>query len=351
MPAGLVRTLIGASALLLLLAPPAESASVLCKTRKGGLIIREGACKGSQQAVAQTDIAAAGLQGPKGDPGAPGAPGAAGPQGPPGPQGTAGPAGGPPGPQGPAGPQGPPGLEGPPGPPGPQGKRGQQGPPGPPGGGLHIVDADGGEVGIVASLTSSSYYGYSYSNTSVVREITVPPSQEAEWFQFQVTPSGFVTSYYGAGYGAVFADDDCTGDLFRSVYAYYGVLPTDPFAFPVTVEPPDGKLGFFSRPSDAIHQQYWSDVLYSSSPSGALLCTNGDDFTPPGKILSQGPCYPGAQFDCVECCRPEYRRKKPQQGPPFYEVVPTDASPLLPIDIEGFGLTPPFRLSAGAPPP
>src|SRR5690349_20707861 len=107
-----VRTL-AALAAIVIVAGPAHSASVLCKTRKGGLIIREGTCKGSQSAVGQTDLASIGLQGPKGDKGDPGAKGDSTPRikGDTGPQGPKGDSGA----KGPQGDSGSPGVQGQPG--------------------------------------------------------------------------------------------------------------------------------------------------------------------------------------------------------------------------------------------
>src|SRR5438445_9829964 len=102
----------------LLTCRPAEA--VLCKTPKGGLLVRD-KCKGKEVQLGSDQTAALGLQGPRGVQGPAGSQGSAGPQGPagsqgpqgaagaqgpPGPTGPAGPAGGPPGPQGPAGPTG-----------------------------------------------------------------------------------------------------------------------------------------------------------------------------------------------------------------------------------------------------
>src|SRR5262245_5236653 len=88
---------------------PAD-ASVLCKTRRGALRVRD-ECKRREETIDTTKIEALGLRGPTGS----------------------------------------------------------MGPAGPPGGGLHVVDANGSDVGVVTSLTT--YYG---QYATVLREITLP---------------------------------------------------------------------------------------------------------------------------------------------------------------------------------
>jgi hypothetical protein len=309
-----------------MIAGPAESASVLCKTKKGGLIVREGSCKGSQQTLGDGDLGGLGLQGPKGDPGPAGlsAPGQKGDQGS----------------QGPKGDKGEPGGQGPKGDPGPPGKDGK---PGAAGGAIHVVDADGSEVGVVTYLDNNSYYG---SSGRVVRELKADDSNDAEWFEFPVKTRGFVTSYYGVAYGAVFASDDCTGDIFKPVYGgYYGYGSTeDPFAFQVSFDTDDTTVGFFTRPSQTVNQQYYAETNYPSSAGGAFACTNGSNYVPPGKVINTGPCYPGSDDQCLRCCVPNYRRKKPPlPPPPFWIIEPSDASPIRPISVGT--LKPKFKLS------
>src|SRR5207244_3928273 len=127
----------------LLTCRPAEAA--LCKTPKGGLLVRD-KCKGKEVQLGSDQTAALGLQGPRG------VQGPAGAQGPPGPTGPAGPAGGPPGPTGPAGPPGRDGTSG---------------------GGLSVVDATGKDVGAVTTIFSA-YYG---SGASVTRFV----DSQDEW--------------------------------------------------------------------------------------------------------------------------------------------------------------------------
>src|SRR4029079_18113725 len=94
------RFVIGTAALLGWLsaagAPSNVYASELCKTRRGGLLIRD-ACNARGPKVAPAALDALGLRGPVGPPG----------------------------------------------------------PPGSPGGGLHVVDANGSDVGVVTQLTTS----------------------------------------------------------------------------------------------------------------------------------------------------------------------------------------------------
>src|SRR5437773_5732508 len=97
-------------------------ASILCKTRKGGLVVRD-RCKRKEVQLGADQLAALGL---KGD----------------------------------LGPQGPPGVPGPPGPPGPSG------------GGLHVVDANGRDVGLVTEVGKVSSYGY-YGTTATTTSMGV----------------------------------------------------------------------------------------------------------------------------------------------------------------------------------
>jgi len=77
-----------------------------------------------------------------------------------------------------------------------------------------------------------------------------------------------------------------------------------------------------------------------TSAGGAFACTNGNDFVPPGKVIDTGPCYPGSNDQCLRCCVPHYSLKPPQQGPPFWMIEPSDASPLRPIAV---GTCPPQK--------
>src|SRR6187549_3871718 len=119
------------AASLLGVATEPAAASVLCKSKKGGLLVRD-ACKKKEAPVLPGEIADLGL------------------------------GGGGPGPTGPAGPVGPAG---------PQGLQGPAGLPGSGGGGLTIVDAGGREVGIVTSIFTS-YYGS--SGAEVLRSVLAP---------------------------------------------------------------------------------------------------------------------------------------------------------------------------------
>jgi hypothetical protein len=118
----------------ILTAPQAHA--VLCKSKKGGLLVREH-CKRKEVELGSEQVGALGLKGEKGDPG----------------------------------------------------------PVGPSGGGLRMVDSGGKDVGAVTSL----YFSYG-SGASVVRELTAVGASEPEWFSFTANGDGFVTNSYGNDY-------------------------------------------------------------------------------------------------------------------------------------------------------
>jgi hypothetical protein len=278
----LVFALLGAG----LGARPADA--VLCKSKKGGLVVRD-ECKRNQVTLDEEQMGGLGMRGPKGDPG-------------------------------------PQGLQGLMGPPGPRGERG------PSGGGLAVVDAQGNEVGLVTSL---SRYG-----TTVVREVTLPGSSSPDWFLFVVDTNGFRKNEYATS--ILYATPTCTGREYVEFYSYYGTALTA-LALEAEIEP-DGARAIVGRPSEVVSGLYYDlDTLYSSSVTGAFLaerCTNPPGGNPPpGTVVgSEYPCPAEiGTGTCLDCCR---RLGKGGQVP-----RPLDAAPAHVINILGFGLTPPFRLS------
>jgi hypothetical protein len=137
-----------------LLAAPDAAHAVLCKSKKGGLLVRP-QCKRKEVELGPEQVGALGLKGEKGDPG----------------------------------------------------------PVGPSGGGLRMVDAAGKDVGAVTSVYFSSSYG---STASVVREMTVPGSTGPEWFSFGVNADGFAKSQYGNDF--LYAAHDCQGQPYLALY-------------------------------------------------------------------------------------------------------------------------------------
>src|SRR2546427_3672286 len=171
-------------------------ATVLCKTKKGGLVVRD-TCKPKELRLDADQI---GLKGDKGDPG---------------PASSAAP----------PGPPGPPGAQGPPGP---------RGAMGPPGRGLRVVDANGQEVGLISSLGS---YG-----AVAARQLTIPTPQgtQDEWFLLSVDAGGFRRAVYGATFA--YTASNCTGT--RYFGGYYGSVSPTELAHSVTIDS-DGITGFY----------------------------------------------------------------------------------------------------------
>ena len=129
------------------------SAKVVCVTKKGGLVLRDG-CKPNE---VRLDADEAGLRGPKGDPGPPG----------------------------PAAP--------------PEQKPGPAKPSR--GGGLEVLDAAGKDVGVVDSI---GFYG---GGARVVRDIGT------DFFVFSVDKSGFQASDFG-NFMFYYASPDCSGSRY-----------------------------------------------------------------------------------------------------------------------------------------
>lgn len=269
----------------------ASAESSLCRTKKGGLLVREAGCKAGEAAVA--------LAGKPDDPGAPGAKGRPGPQGPP-------------GVPGPPGSQGPPGQQGPPGPPGPPGSGA-----GRKAGTIRVVDAKGSEVGALNELESQGYYYYgpSPSTWRVVQQI---PKRDG-FYSVTVASTGFVdggSSYYYAG-SIVYATPDCSGQRYVNWHGcdeYYYSCDTPPPPPPLVELPVvagGGQEALYGRSEE---RQGFGNLYYVtnlSSPDGAFLadrCTQGmpQYGIPPGMVV-RGPydCvseYYGQQ-SCLDCCR------------------------------------------------
>jgi len=152
------KFVIGAAAVLGWLStaagPTTAYASELCKTRRGALLVRD-ACKVREQKLDAAALGGLGLRGPAGPPG----------------------------------------------------------PPGSPGGGLHVVDANGSDVGLVTSI-SNSYYG---QYARLLRETALPGGSSPEFIQFSVSTQGLATSEYACSsyYGTYFKTPDCAGQKYE----------------------------------------------------------------------------------------------------------------------------------------
>ena len=222
---------------------PADG-SELCKTRRGGLLIRD-TCRPREQKLDTASIEALGLRGPAG-------------------------------PIGPAG---------------------------PPGGGLHVVDSLDSDVGVVTRLTNGYYYG---QYAQVLREETLPGGAGPEFIQFSVTTQGVRTSEYSCNfsyYGTYFRTPDCQGE--RLEQCEYGNCSSTEGAFlftPVAVGL--DLVGCFTRGGSEFERGdfYREDSVFAPSIAQAVAqCTDGG-----GSLL--GPitlCSPGSSFFCGECCRLE----------------------------------------------
>ena len=350
---------------------PARADTVLCKTKKGGVIVREGRCKARESAFAVPVQSLPDIVKTPGPQGPAGAQGATGPAGPAGAQGAAGPAGaqgatGPAGPQGSAGATGAPGIQGPPG-----------------AGGIRVVDAQNNEVGALNGYAPASggsdYYSYSTPGWRVVQSVPDGP----EVYSLKVSSTGFLDvsgDYYYAG-SIVYTSTNCTGTRYVNWHEcddYYYVCSAPPPApplveFPVLTD--GGRTALFGR---ATERQPLASIYYvsqlSGSADGAFLdsqCTRGDPEggVPPGVVL-RGPYSCDTEYydyTCLDCCRPVVastepgrRAKKAQRraarlvtrararraraARPAADEAPTGfvAQPAHIIDLSG--LTPPFRV-------
>jgi len=222
----------------IVLAPTPSGAAALCKTKKGGLVIRD-TCKKKDVQVDAQILGALGLQGPPG----------------------------PAGPEGPAGPSG---------------------------GGLTVVDASGHDVGIVSSM-GTGYYGGTYTN--VIKELTTP--QGPELFGFGVSSKGFVTSgddYYGYG---TYTTPDCSGAQYVSVDCEYGACDSPPMFTSLSIDA--NQVGTFSRVSERVHGDFYATGTMSGSTAEAVTaaCAGRGNGTIIGAIA---PCAKDPSTQCGRCC-------------------------------------------------
>ena len=230
-----------AAALVAGLSAGPAAASVLCKTRHGGLIVRD-ACKPREETLDSARLGQLGLRGP------------------------AGPAG----------------------------------PVGPPGGGLKVLDATGAEVGLVTSL--QTYYGQS---ASVVRQMTLPGGSGPEFVLFSVTAHGLNTSEYAtctSYYGTYFSRSDCTGDELQS--CDYGSCSSVSGAFlftPIASITSDGMACFARGGTEFRRGDFFHDTFVSGpSIDAATAACEGPGGTLLGPIRNCGsPQFP---FYCGQCC-------------------------------------------------
>ena len=261
------RIVIGAAALLGLLsaagAPSNAFASELCKTRRGGLLIRD-ACKAREQRLDAAALDALGLRGPAGPPG----------------------------------------------------------PPGSPGGGLHVVDANGSDVGLVTSL--NTYYG---QYAQVLRESGLPGSTGPEFIQFTVTTQGVRTSDYACNsyYGTFFKTPDCAGAKYEQ--CEYGNCSSvaGAFLFTQVGVRPDGIACFTRGGSEFERGDFFrkASIFGSTIDQVVTSCTDG------GGTLLDAVTQCGFNSFCASCCL-------------FTPGV--GVAPIHEIDFTSVG-TPPFRLT------
>jgi hypothetical protein len=235
--ASIVATMLAAWLPMAAVAP--AYASELCKTRRGGLLVRD-TCKPREEKLDTAAIEALGLRGPAG----------------------------------------------------------AVGPTGPAGGGLHVVDALGSDVGVVTRLTT--YYG---QYAQVLREETLPGGNGPEFISFSVTTEGVRTSAYACNfdyYGTYFRTPDCQGD--RLQQCEYGNCSSVEGAFlytPVAIGL--DLVGCFSRGGPEFERGDFyreSSVFGSSIAQAVAQCTDAG-----GTLLGAITlCSPGSQFFCGRCC-------------------------------------------------
>lgn len=218
---------------------PSARASELCKTRRGGLLVRD-TCKPREQKLDTAAIEALGLRGPVGP----------------------------------------------------------IGPTGPPGGGLHVVDAVGSEVGVVTRLTTGYYYG---QYAQVLREETLPGGTGPEFITFSVTVDGVRTSEYSCDfsyYGTYFRTPDCQGDPLLN--CEYGNCSSVEGAFLYTpVQIGLDLMGCFARGGSEFERGdfYQEESLFGPSIGQVVTQCADSGGTLTGPVT---PCGPG--FFCGQCC-------------------------------------------------
>jgi hypothetical protein len=261
------RIVIGAAALLGWLsaagAPSTVQASELCKTRRGGLLIRD-ACKAREQKLDAAALDALGLRGPAGTPG----------------------------------------------------------PDGPPGGGLHVVDANGSEVGIVTTL-GNGYYG---QYARLLRESGFAGGPGPEFIQFSVEVHGVVTSEYACSsyYGTFFKTPDCAGQKYEQ--CEYGNCSSIEGAFLFTrVDVGVNGIGCFTRGGQEFER---GDFFRRSRTFGSSIDEIVGACVDSGGTLLGSVTQCGGGF-CADCCLP---------------ALDVGVAPVHEMDMSHVG-TPPFRLS------
>src|SRR5262245_4943180 len=223
-------------------------ASVLCKNRRGGLLVRD-VCKPREETLDPPKLDQLGLRGPAGPPG----------------------------------------------------------PVGPPGGGLKVLDASGAEVGLVMSLVQTgSYYGSGSSQSArVVREMMLPGGSGTEFIAFYITTQGLTTSDYAcSSYYGYYTKADCTGDRFQT--CEYGSCSSvaGAFLFTSLTPGPDGVACFARGGTEFQHGDFYQRT-YVSGPSidaatSQCVGAGGTLLTP---VIDCG--YPQFPHFCAQCCLPK----------------------------------------------
>ena len=240
--------LLAAGLLVVVPTMPAQ-ASVLCKNRHGGLLVRD-TCKPHEETLDTAALDQLGLRGPAGPPG----------------------------------------------------------PPGPSGGGLKVLDATGAEVGVVSALVNGySYYGSSSPQSArVVRQMTLPGGSGPEFIAFYVTTQGLKTTSYSCTssysyYGIYYTNADCSGDRFQT--CDYGACSSADGAFLFTslTAGSDGLACFARggaefRRGDFYHQSFVGGPSIAAATS-ACVGAGGTLLTP--AIDCGSPQFP--RF-CAQCC-------------------------------------------------
>jgi len=197
----------------------AHGASVLCKTRRGGLVIRE-TCKLTETLLDAPALGQLGLRGPAGP----------------------------------------------------------TGPVGPAGGGLKVLDVNSSEVGLVLSV--GSYYG---QYATVTRQMSLPGGTGPEIVVFSVTPSGLRTSSYACStyYGAYFRSPDCTGPLLQR--CEYGNCSTGGAFLFTSLQPGSDGVACFTRPGVSFERGDFYHQFSVQGPSilaATQACTVGGGSLP-----------------------------------------------------------------------
>jgi len=245
--------------------PSSAVASVLCKNLHGGLLVRD-ACRRREETLTPPRIDELGLRGPAG----------------------------------------------------------QAGPPGPQGGGLHVVDASGGEVGIVTSL-HSAYYGTQYA--TVVRRMQLPDGAAPEFVLFSVTPSGLATSEYACAsyYGTYHRDPDCSGP--ELVRCEYGGCSSAAGAFlylPLTPKL-DGTACYVRGGAEFERGDFYREFRIEAASSAQVAQECADSG---GTVTTPVAACDGSYF-CAQCCAIQHA---------------VGVAPRRAVDLTTVG-TPPFRLA------